>query len=382
MFSQLTLTVFRIFFTYFTTWNTPFQWNNQRLELEYTINKSQLLRWRMSSVFQIFYTLFIYFRLYQFHIQGDNSINELILQIPFLCAFAGGFSAVVTVLQQSKEIVLVFNQMSRNNYTFGKHVVLKKWDTFGIFIAIAVTCITSFPYVCAIFFFVNRHGTNFLYSLIDTSGLPKPLQIGVFIIFLWIEIISLYAVCNNFVTLLIVVASFYIHCTYWMSSNLKSLQPLGNKIYKIFPIFTLHTQRFNEIISIRFLAPMKEIAGAAIIFPAFAIILYHSELGFAAMLLLGFTFASGVTIVFALIFPAGWVWKYSVKTKCSQIATNDTSDAMNKRIRNSLSPFGITIGSFYIIKNYTVMSFFDILLRYLSTLLITFKEKSPNMTQM
>ena len=407
MFSQLTLTVYRTFFTYITTWNTPFQWNNQLLELEYTANKSQLLRWRLSSALQIFYTFFIYFRLYQFHIQGGNSINELILQIPFLCAFAGGFCAVLTVLQQSKEIIFIFNQMGKINYMFGKHVVLRKWDLFGVFIAITVTCITIFPYVCAVFFFFNRHGTNFLYSLVDTSSCRKQVQIIVFLCFIWLEILSLYAVCINFVTLLTVVSSFYMHCSYWMALNPKLTQRSGQHSYwmdlnpkliqqsgrhsywlglnpklaqesghhthRIFRLFKLHTQLFNEILSAGFLAPMKEIAGAAIIFPAFALILHHKDLGFVAILLLGFTFASGVTIVLALIFPAGWVWKYSQKVNCNI----NSNVSLNKRIRNSLSPVGVSIGSFYIIKNYTVILFFDILLRYLCTMLIMLKGKLP-----
>ena len=133
MFSQLTLTSFQIVFTYFSTWNTPFQWNNKTKEIEITRNKFQLIRWRLNTVFQIIYILFVFFRLYQSYLQDRISMNQLITQFPQLVIFFIYFMAELTTTLHGTELLFIFNQMKKNNFLFSQGIVQKRWDGFGVF---------------------------------------------------------------------------------------------------------------------------------------------------------------------------------------------------------------------------------------------------------
>ena len=370
MFSELTLKAFRIFFTNFAPWNTPFQWNDDTQELEHTRNKFRLLRWRASSLFQLFYMLFMYFRLYQSHIRNEVSINELVLQVPYLCMFIVANSSELTTFHFSKEIVFFFNQMVKTNCVFGRHTVLKKWDASSIVLTISIFAISTFSYICASYFAFHSHGTNFLYSIMDTSNQPKIIQLIVFGIFVVIEIVSLQCICNTFGTLFIIPSSYYVHSSYWLASVADSSHHSLTNGLAMFQIFTLLTRRFNEIFSQYFLASIKEVMGIAVTFTAFAIIRYHTTLGFPAILMLCFTLTADIIVVLSIYFASGLVWKYSRKAKRSL----NTNHKIDKRVRKSLPTFGIMLGSFYIMKNYTVISFFDILVRYICTLLVFYKQ--------
>ena len=372
MFSQLTLTVFRLYFTHYTTWNTPLQWNNQRNELEYTKNKLQLFRWRISFLIVTFYTFFIIYRLHESYIGNGIYINELSPQVQRLVTFTLALCSKITVFKRSQEIISSFNQIGKNNKILGQLASVTKWDSYGIFIFVTVIFVpTILPYIATGFFISNSHDPTFIYSIIDTSSHTQFLQTLVFIFFIWFEVISVHCANITFAASFAIIASYYYHASYWLASyaNANVSQFSKKEIHKTFQLFTIHTRMFNEAFSTFFLAPMKEVIVVGLIFTVFGIIRYHKNLGFAVIFLLGSLFIAGALAVLALIFPAGWIWKYSLKLKRRMII-NTKSD---KRIRNSLSPFGIMIGSLYVIKNYTIISFVDILVSQTCSLLIAFK---------
>ena len=114
---------------------------------------------------------------------------------------------------------------------------------------------------------------------------------------------------------------------------------------------------------------MKEIEGTCLVLSLFVLICYYDNLMLAPAIILMLITVTGVVIIFAIYWSAGWVWKYSVQFKREYSA----NDWMARKVRDSMCPFGIVIGSFYVLKSYTVLSFLGILVCDLGTLLIAFK---------
>ena len=371
MFSQLTQTAFRIFFTYFSTWNTPFQWNNQTSEIEITQSKFQLVRWRLVFCFQLSYIIFIFYRLYESYIYYGISIDQIILQIPQLVNFFVYFAVELVIFLHSTELLFIFNQMKKNNNLFGQGMISKKWDGFGIFSFYIIIAGSIYPYIFAFFFFFNRNRNQFLYSIITVSVQSDIERIAVFLTFICIEVMSLHCIANTCIILCFVVCPYIIHSSYWMS--FKGASPSRKTIarsYLKFQILRLHTSRFNETLCNVYMAPVKEFLSIGFVFSTFSLIRYHDDLEFGSLLMLVFVSSLTLAMLIGVYFPSGWVWKQSVKLK-NQILKNDLKEM---RRRNYLCPFGIMIGSFYVVKGYTFLSMINILLRYVLRLLVAFKK--------
>ena len=345
MFSQLTLYSFRIFFTYFSTWNTPFEWNKSKQEIEITKNKSQLLRWRANSIFQFSYAIFIFIRLFQTRSDYGISITNFILRSPQFINLLLYFTAELTIISYKSEIVLIFNQMERNNHLFGKSLLgRKKWDGYGIITFYFIIAGFVYPYVFTGFFIFNRHRNHFLYSIVNIS-LQSDIEGGI-VLFLFIssEVVSVHCIGNTVITLYFVLCSYFVHSTYWLTSEGGTCQR--------FQILRLHTSRFNEVFSNVYLAPMKEFFSIGFVFCSFFLIRYHDTLEFGSFVMLGFLGTTVLIMIIAIYFPAGWVWKYSTKMKNHILK----QDVIENRRRSYLCPFGIMIGSFYVVKGYTFLS--------------------------
>ena len=158
MFSLLTLKVFRVFFTKFSIWNTPFLWNEETEELEITTGKRQWLRWKLTSTIQLIYSLFIYVRFYQSYRENGASLNDLIFLTPQFGTSIISVVSGITVHRQSLDMVYTFNQMLKNNRLFGKHTVLKEWDVLAFVLAYLLVVVTMFPVLYAGIFILNPTG--------------------------------------------------------------------------------------------------------------------------------------------------------------------------------------------------------------------------------
>ena len=305
MFSQLTLTSFRIFFVYFAPWNTPFQWNNITQEIEITTNKFQLQRWRLVSVFQFLYALFIFIRFYQ-SFSYETSLHTHILQIPRLIAYVCMISAELTIFLFNTEIVFLFNQMRRNNQSFDPTQIPKKWDRLAIVTVYLLFSALSLPCFFGCFFYFNRHIPSFLYSVFSTS--IESDCVSVFLLFLCLEAVSIYCICGSCGCTFFIVCSFFIHSSYWMrtdETNLASRNTFSG--YRKYQILRLHTSRFNATFSNTFLAPFKEFLSIGFVLCSFCLIRYHSELEFGSLLILSAFSPASVIALAQIYLPAGWV---------------------------------------------------------------------------
>ena len=367
MFSQLTITSCRIFFTYFSTWNTPIQWNQLSQEIEITKNKLQLLRSRLISAFQLTYTLFVFIRLYQSYFYYRISMNNFILQIPQLLVIIGSISADLTLCFHSDGIVFVFNQMARNYTLFGEKDLVKGWDVLGLVTGYFTILGPIWSCIFGCFFFFNRHNNSFLYSVVQISVQSDIERITTFLIFLCIEMFSAHCACNTVITCYFVVCSYFVHSSYWLNwSKEKQSRPAK---YRKFQTLYIHTSRFNEAFSNTFLVPVKELLSVGFVFCTSSLIRYHGSLEFESFLMWGcFAPATFVSLT-AIYFPTGLVWKYSTKFKKNVLK----NDSLENRRRNYLRPFGIMISSFYVVKGYTFLSLTQILLRYIFRLLVALK---------
>ena len=372
MFSQLTVITFRIFFKYFSTWNTPFQWNDETREIELTTNKFQLLRWKLSSVFTFAYTGFIIIRMFPSVHRTDIPMNELILQFPQLFIFLGNVFGQLTITLHANTIIFIFKQMVENNRVFGSGLKLipKKWDGIGVFTLYMIFVASTYPYACGCYFYFNRHENTFLYSLIDASGQRNNERVTVFLIFLYVEILSIHCVCNSLISLYFITSVYFVHTSYWMTlDKARSQLATAEQNIRKFQILFMHTSRFNEAFSKLFLLPLKEILSVVVVVCSVALIRFHNKLELESFVLLWFMVLTASILLTAIYHPAGRVWKVSLTLK-NHIGKKDW---IKNRRRNFLWPFGIMIGSFYVVKNYTFLSLTHILLKYIFRLLVAMK---------
>ena len=260
--------------------------------------------------------------------------------------------------------------MLRNNLEFGKDREIRNWDLFSIFIfCMVIAAPGTYPVVFTAFFAFHPNQTNFLYSVLDTSNLSITMEWLVFLIFCWIELVNMTCAAISFSIPFTIVAAYYLQISHWLTA-FPNLAHESKKIHRNFQRFSLYTLRFNGAFSSYFLAPVKDIIGSGFVFTSFSLIRYHSILGWSAIFMLGLTLVACVTILLILILPGAWVWKSSTEIK-DKIISNVS---LTTRVSKSLRLFGITIGPFYVIKNYTVITFFDILVSTTCSLLIAFKE--------
>ena len=375
MFSQLTLKSLRIFFTYFSTWNTPFKWNTQTQEIEFTSSKSQLRRWKLSLVFTFGYTFFIIIRIYQSIFYTETPMNQVMtLEFPQLLSYTANLFAVVTISWHAKDIVFIFKQMARNNWAFGvgEKIIHKKWDGLGIFISYMNFVTLTYPYVFGCFFYFNRHGSTFLYSLVFTSGQanPDPENVGVALAFVSIEVISIHCISNSIISLHIITCTYFVHSTYWMRlGNMSFSRLTADQNVRKFQILLLLTSKFNEAFSNVFLVPLKGLICLTFVVSNVTLIRFHNTLQFGTLLILEFMSSASFIILVAIYNPAGWVWKSSFKFKNGI----GKEYCMEKKRINSLRPFGINIGSSYLLKSITFLSITNILMKYILRLLVALK---------
>ena len=228
-------------------------------------------------------------------------------------------------------------------------------------------CSSNVP-VCVwmFFFFFNRQGNLFLYSIHIPIQLHNELALAAFLMFPCFEILSAYSACVIVGSIYFVVSSYFMHSSYWLALNKR------NSIWYLqtFQILHLHTSRLNEAVSHLFMLPLKELLGVGCVFCSFSLIRYHNQLDFGSFVMLVFLEAGCVITLFGIYLPAGWVWKKSLTFK-NRIGRNDSME-YNKR-NSYLCPFGIMIGSFYVVKGHTFLSIVNIVVRYIFRLLVAFK---------
>jgi len=368
MFSKLSEKVLQLFFTYFLTWNTPFDWNKNKKELQLTRNKSQILRWKALSACLCLNTVFIYIRTINSYVSDkvNVSMNELVLQIPHLVIYSIVFCAVLTIWFRAEDVAYAFNQIEKNQNMTRKFSEQKKWDMLGIILSFYFLAGVLFPYIAACFFFFNRTSSIFLYSLVNTGNQTELEQGLVFLGFLVLEVASFHNLTNMGVVVCIAVCTFYTHVRSMLTLTLDSAE----ETYRKFQVLKLHTARFNEAYASFILAPVKDLTALLLVMTVFALIRYEDELSFISFLLLSSAAGIMTILCFTIFYPAGWVWQYSMKIK-SGFRVKGT---LEKLIVRSLGPFGIMIGSLYVMKTSTVMSLCNIVLTNIGTLLIAFKH--------
>jgi len=371
MFSELSVKVFRFYFQHIGKWTTPYEWKDEEEKLIFSRNISQLLRWRLVSSFQMLYAIFIWIRCLQSWFFMKIPINDLILQLPSFCVYSADFFLELTIIYHGSTLAFTYNQMQRNNQTLRKNITLVKWDLHGIVASYFLFAIPLLPYIYTCFFFVNRHGKNFLYSLIYSSAQSECPGILIFLLFLAIEFLSFQTFAINGTLFIYLIFSYSFHCSHWLKfyqgRNFGGLLDLNN-VYTVFLMFRIHTSRFNETFA-SFLLPFKDLGSTCVIVSAFALIGLQAKLtaGSLALMFTGSIFGS---IILLFIFcPAGWVWQYSVRLKHNYNSTN----AVTRRKHRAMRPFGIMIGSLYVVKTHTFVTLFYIILSHICTLLIVFK---------
>jgi len=373
MFSELALKVFRFYIQHFVKWSTPYEWKAKEEKLTISKNTPQILRWRLLSSFQMLYAIFIWIRCLQSWFLMKIPICDLILQFPSLCIFSADFFLEATIIYHGATLAFTYNQMQRNNQTLGESRTLIKWDLHGIVTSCFLIAVPLIPCIYACFFFVNRSGKNFLYSLVHSSAQSDCPGISVFLLFLAVEFLSIQAVAINGALFIYLIFSYAFHCSYWLNvwqkRNGEGLI-VSNNVYMVFGIFRIHTSRFNETFS-SFLLPFKDLASIFVIISVFALIGLQVKLpvGSLALMFTGSIFGS---IILLFIFcPAGWVWQYSVGLKLLYNSTN----AITRRKHSAMRPFGVMIGPLYVVKTHTFVTLFYIILSHIYTLLIAFKRQ-------
>ena len=261
--------------------------------------------------------------------------------------------------------------MGRNNRLFSGRKISKRWDGLGIVMMYLLFAASAFPLVFGCFFLINPH-VNFLFSFAQTSIESEWGYESLVFLFLSVEIASAYCFCNSMGSICFVVCSYFVHSTYWMkmeeANSSQSQRQALTISYRKYQILRLHTSRFNAAFSNTLMAPFKEILSAGFVLCSFCLVRYHSHLQFGSIFILGSFDAGCLITIIAIYLPAGWVWKSSVKLK-TEICRKD----YNSRRKNYLCPFGIMVGSFYVVKGYTFLSLISVLMRYIFRLLVAFK---------
>ena len=371
MFCQISKISFRIFFTYFSIWNTPFRWNNQTLEIEVTKHKIQLLRWKLLLTFQLSHTVCIFILLYRSVFYHRISMDEFILLFPQLVHVVVCLSTHLTIWFYSTDMVFIFNQMRKNNRMFRKTRIPKFWNGFGILNLYFMIGAVIYPFICGCFFFFNRRGRLSIYSLVEVLADVERESVFLMFTYFCIEVMFVYCLGNTLLACCFVVCLYFEHSTHWMTlneTNWSSMDSAAN--YSKFQILRLHTSRFNGAFSNIFLASLKEILSVGLVLSSVTLIRYHNNLQHESLIMLGFLNSGSAIFMTAVFLPAGWVWKSSVKFKKYIMR----KDSRLKRKGNYLCPFGIVIGSLYVVKGYTFVSLTHILMRYIFRLLVAFKD--------
>jgi len=134
----------------------------------------------------------------------------------------------------------------------------------------------------------------------------------------------------------------------------------------------IHPGIFNDAFASYFLAPVKDLVAMLMAVSIFALIKYAGILDFVSKLLLAFIGGGMVIVNFVIFYQAGFIYKYSKELKHKINLENHIYILRKRQI--SLQPFGIQIGSFYVMESYSFLSLFDIILQAICTLLIVFKN--------
>jgi len=211
-----------------------------------------------------------------------------------------------------------------------------------------------------------------MYSLIVTAP-SSECHLSV-LIFLLIEVATILLATINMVTIMLILCSHILHTSYWLNIQAESGKRLNHPTETDlinFQILRLLTVRANEIFATLINLPCKDLSSVLVIISSCACIRYHTRLSFGSLCLIG---ALDVTMIFCLICvycTAGWVWQYSVKIKSQWLGANATG--LEKRKCLSISHFGITISSMYVIKPHTLITLFNIILSNICALLIVLK---------
>jgi len=371
MFSQLTQDAFRVFFTYFT-WNTPFEWNRQTREIRVSTNSFKLARWKFILGFLCFYTTFVIIRSIQ-SFYSAQGINDIILHVPHLGMFLLNTCLEFTVFYNSDKIAFAFNQMFRNNTALGGYRATRRRDGLGIVAVFYIIGTILGPQISACFFFFNRHESNFLYSLVDTTNQTESVRLFVFLVFLSVELATLQCLANTTIMSCLILCTYYTHARYWLTHHdTNPYSALSNyHKYMKFQLFRIHTTIFNVSYAKYGLAPAKDVNSALLVMTAFALIRYHSQLTLGSILLLVYITMMDITGVVTVFYPAGWVWQFSTKVK-GELSDSGTH-VIEKQRQRCLRPFGVMIGSLYVMKSHSVLSLYNIILSNICTLLIAFK---------
>ena len=255
----------------------------------------------------------------------------------------------------------------RNNILFGKKELVKKWDVLGIVVVYFITGGPIWSCMFGCFFVFHRRKISCIYSIATIPVESDVERITVIFLFLSIEMLSTYCAVNSVIACFCVICSYFLHSSYWM--NLAKEEQCSASNYRKFQILHLHTSRFNEAFSNTFLASIKEIASVALVLSTSFLIRYQRQLELESFILLGGFGPGNFSCLVAIYLPVGWVWKSSVEFKRRLLK----QESRENRRRNYLRPFGIMIGSFYVLKGHTFFSLTHILLRYIFRLLVAFK---------
>jgi len=371
MFSQLTAKVFTVYFKYLSGWTSRLEWNEEAQELRL---KRRNTYWRLVSSFQIFYAVFIWVRSIQAWFLIGISVDDITLQLLHLCMYSVELLAELTFILQGSNLVFIYNEMKTNNRVFGKDLTPMKRDILGIVVGYFTIAIPIIPCFWACFFYVNYNGKDFLYSITEFFNIPNSqhtsTSTSVFLVFMAIEVFSAHVVCTNCGLLMLFVLTYSVHSSYWMKYFRETGFSSTCVAYNTFRTLQLHTIRFNEVFA-TFILCFKDFGSSFVIITAtFAVIGLRAKLplGFIGfMLFVSLTGSFGLFVIFC---PAGWVWEASVLNKIKWQAQN----LIDKRKYWAMCPFGITVGSMYVVKTHTFITLFNIIVNHICGLLIAFNR--------
>jgi hypothetical protein len=378
MFSELTNKVFRFYFKYLSKWTSPLEWNDQDASLLITKNRFQLFRWKFISIFQMFYASFIWFRVIQSWFALGIPIREMVLQIPHFCMYSIAMCAEFTYLRNGLDLTFVYNQIAKNNRILSQHNSnSEKYDALGIILLYFLISVLLIPYFCASFFIANPCGKNFLYSISGNCNcsLTYVRRDTTFLIFILFEFLSTHVLCINCILLSLIMLFYSVYCRHWLKCCLERGEGRSRSYmyaddsYTTFRLLRIHTIRFNEVFSV-FLVILKDFGSAFVIITTFTVIGLRKKLSLGFIGFMGFGGFTKALGLFAVFCPGGWVWRHSVGVKSKWHGKNPAY----RRKYWAMRPFGIMIGSLYVVKTHTFITLFSIILNHVCTLLIASKR--------